>query len=641
MGCAATTEFSDSDTDNQSFNEDWEEFSKFNAANEARIGTTASPPMARYDEYRVTTTKSYSDSPKKNTNNYEEYRKTTTTTMHVEEDVLFEEKLGGFEPDDQDNPNHQGFELDEDDLEPNYTGYERNGIDYEREPNHREHGLVNHKEYGLNHTEHGLVNHKEYGLKHREHEPNHELKEPNHRKYQANQVQGTISVALVLKEDLSERSETASDAPLAPVYQKGAEIMCRFRPANENEDEDDQCVQYGDLDADLKRDTDWELVDDEERWDALTKDETVCEVHTPKGSAQGKTRDFEFDRLFPPMCKNKNMYNVLRKQWFPSLVGGMSVGIIPYGVTGSGKSYTVHGTRQDPGMVPLFCQEVFRRLETDYGGTDFHTQIRVTFLEIYENKIVDLLQHREVTRRCKATTPLDPGRGLRVSHNKEQPFSSSPVPTATDREVYNTEELLEAFWMGYDRLRRMRVFDRGLWRKISLSNSVFILTIIRTHKSSGMRTNAQFQAVDLGGPFKPHELKVKKSDSKKLKPLQAAASRTLNNLNKSLVSFRKVMLWSDTKSTGRHKPYRDSKVTQILEPLLEKGKTAIIIHVSGCSEHARNTIETLRFGLKASQLFKEEINQDVQAVTRIEVEEEEPLYFTGAGNAVPRGVPVR
>lgn len=630
MGCG-TTEFADSTTDDDSFHEDWEEFNKINAANEARIGTTAPVPMDRYDEYRVTSNSYYSESPKKNTNNYGEYRKTTTTTMHVEDDVWSDEKLGGFDPDEQDyNPNDQGSDLDEENFEPDHAVYKQNNRGYEREPNHREHGL--------NHSE---LNDREHELSNREYEPNYELEKPNNKKYQTNTVHGTISVALVRKDDLSERSETDSDAPLAPVYQKGAEIMCRFRPANENEDVDDQCVQYGDLDADLKKDADWELVDDEERWDALTKDETVCEVHTPKGSAHGKTRDFEFDRLFPPMCKNKNMYNVLRKQWFPSLVGGMSVGIIPYGVTGTGKSYTVHGTRQDPGMVPLFCQEVFRRLENDYGGKDFQTKIRVTFLEIYENKIVDLLQHREVTKRIRKTTPLDPGRGLRVTHNKDQPpFSSSPVPTATDREVYNTEQLLEAFWMGYDRLRRMRVFDRGLLRKISLSNSVFILTIIRTHKSTGMRTNAQFQAVDLGGPFKPNELKIKK-DGKKVKPLPAAASRTLAKLNNSLVSFRKVMLWSDTKSTGRHKPFRDSKVTQILEPLLEKGKTAIIIHVSGCSEHARNTIETLRFGLKASQLFKEEINQDVQEVTRIEVEEEEPLFFTGEGKAVPRGVPVR
>jgi len=601
MGCG-TTDFADSDTDSESFLDDWEEFCKINAANEARIGTNAPAPK---DCYNVRTTKNnyhheYKktgdtyEEDKKSEDTYEEYKKTTTTTMHTQGDELALKNQGIEAQELESIPNYQGWDREDEDFEPIYVDDQNHGG----------------------------------------YEVNYKGNETDHRVYGPNRVQGTISVALVRKEDISE-SETGSDAPLAPIYQKGAEIMCRFRPANENEHGDDQCVQYGDLDADLKRSTDWELVDDEARWDALTKDETVCEVHTPKGSAHGKSHDFEFDRLFPPKCNNRNMYNVLRKQWFPSLVGGMSVGIIPYGVTGTGKSYTVHGTREDPGMVPLFCQEVFRRLETDYGGKDFKTKIRVSFLEIYENKIVDLLQYRKVTKRCKATKPLDPGRGLIVSHDKEKPFSTSPVPMAIDLEVQNTEELLKAFWIGYDRLRRMRVVDRGLIRKISLSSSVFILTILRKHMATGMTTNAQFQVVDLGGPFKPSDLRAKNG-----KPLTPINSRILANLNKSLVSFRKVMLFSDTKSTGRHKPYRDSKITQILEPLLEKGKTAIIIHVSGCSENARNTIETLRFGLNASQLFKEEINQDVQ-VNRVEVEEEEPEYFTETGKAVPRGVDIR
>jgi len=444
------------------------------------------------------------------------------------------------------------------------------------------------------------------------------------------QVQGTINVELVLRE---EYSDTTSDATIVPAYQKGAELMCRFRP---EDNEDDQCVQYGDLDADLKRSNDWELVDNDDHWDALTKDQTVCEVHTPKGGATGNTHDFEFDRLFPPKCSNQRMYNVLRRQWFPSLVGGMSVGIIPYGVTGSGKSYTVHGTREDPGIAPLFCQEVFHRLETNYGGKDFSTKIRIAFLEIYENKVVDLLRYRRETRRSHAFKPLDHGRVLLVSHDKDKPFSRTPVPWASDLEVSNREELLQAFWMGYDRLRRLKLRENGLERTVSLSNSILILTILRKHKTTGMTTNAQFQVVDLGGPFISKELTRLDGTS-----LTTNESRLITELNQSLLAFRKVMLFSDTKSIGRHKPYRDSKVTQIMEPLLKKGKTAIIIHVSGCSQNAKKTIETLRFGFRASQLFKIDIEQDValqETETRIEVEEEEAVYFTNKGRALPRGV---
>jgi len=408
---------------------------------------------------------------------------------------------------------------------------------------------------------------------------------------------------------------------LMPAFQKGEEIVCRFRPANANEDGAEQCVQYGGLDADHKREDDWELVDDDHRWDTLTKEQTVCEVHTPKSMASGKTHDFEFDRLFPPQCRNKSLYHVLRNQWFPSLMGGMSVGVIPYGVSGSGKSHTIHGTKADPGIVPLFCMDLFHRLKKSYGDQGFTNTIRVQFLEIYNDKIVDLLQERQEKGRIKSTTPLEPQRGLTV-RSEDLLFSSAPVPAAMDLEVKDEKELLDAFRKGYLRLRREKVTDGKVTRTSSRSHSVFICTIKRVHEPSGTTTNAQFFAVDLAGPFKGSELSGVKDQ------------RVLNLLNQSLVAFKKVMLFSDTKSTGRHKPYRDSKVTRIIQSLLERGKTTIMLNVSGATQSARKTIETLRFGLKASQLAKKDIAQNVTLTSLFSVHESDPEYFH-SGNVEP------
>merc|ERR1719233_1160356 len=401
---------------------------------------------------------------------------------------------------------------------------------------------------------------------------------------------------------------------LIPAYHKGAEILCRFRPSNANEDGADQCVQYGDLDADHKVDDHWDLVDDDNEWDKLTKEQTVCEVNTPKSIASGKTHDFEFDRLFPPQCRNKNVYNVLRNQWFPTLIGGMSVGVIPYGVSGSGKSHTVHGTKADPGIVPLFCKDLFHRLKKSYGDQGFTNTIRVQFLEIYNGKIVDLLQERQETGRIKSTTPLEPERGLTV-RSKDLLFSSAPVPAAVNLEVRDEKELSDAFRKGYLRLRREWVTEGKVNRISSRSHSVFICSIKRVHEPSGTTTNSQFFAVDLAGPFKGSELTGVKD------------KRVLNLLNQSLVAFKKVMLFSETKSTGRHKPYRDSKVTRIIRSLLEQGKTTIMLNVSGATQSARKTIEALRFGLKASQLAKKDIAQNVTLSSLFSEHQSNPEYF--------------
>jgi len=308
---------------------------------------------------------------------------------------------------------------------------------------------------------------------------------------------------------------------------------------------------------------------------------------------------------------------------------GVSVGVMCYGASGAGKSYTAHGTEQDPGIVPHFCKDLFTRLEKTYGGQDFKNTIKVSFLEIYENKIVDLLQKREENRKVKSTTPLSPGRGLSVRHSQLMMFNSCPVLDATELEIVDERELLDAFGVGFMRLHRLKVTEGEIKRNVSLSHSVFIVTIMREHIASGSCTNSQFFVVDLAGPFKVAELGI--TTRGKLKSLKESDQRLMRNLNQSLVPFRKVMLFSDTKSNGRHKPYRDSKVTQILEPLLEKGKTTLLLHVSGASKNARKTVETLRFGLKASELSKGEITKNVTIRSyTTEQDKAEVIYLNAA-----------
>jgi len=86
------------------------------------------------------------------------------------------------------------------------------------------------------------------------------------------------------------------------------------------------------------------------------------------------------------------------------------------------------------------------------------------------------------------------------------------------------------------------------------------------------------------------------------------------------------MLFSDVKSSGRHKPYRDSTVTRIIQPVLEGGKTCLMLNVCGATQSAKKTIETLRFGLKASKLAERHIVQNVLS-SRGSANEDEHFSF--------------
>jgi len=419
---------------------------------------------------------------------------------------------------------------------------------------------------------------------------------------------------------------------LMPVQQKNAEIMCRFRIPNRNEAEGEQCVLYGDvnMESEQKDQDDWEAVEDEMGWDELTKEQSVCEVHTPKSYAKGKYHDFQFDRLFPPNCKNRNLYSVMRNQWIPALMGGTSIGVIPYGVSGSGKSYTVHGTPNDPGIVPLFCADLFKRLPLEPDAEDCKVTVRCTFVEIYQDKIVDLLRTSEgckkvglatnefTNKRDRPTTSLEPGRGLVIRHDVTKIFSSSPVPDANDIECTTADEMVELFWKGAKRLRKEKMTDREVQWRSSRSHSIFIVTLERENEETGVSTASQFYVVDVAGPFvRTRDLIVKDKKS-------------LNKLNQQLVAFRKVLLFSDKRNTGRHKPYRDSKITLLLQNVLSQGKTCIFLNVSGATEQAKNTIETLRFGLKACKLAKRKIQTNRTMRSALEViSDAEPQYWGG------------
>lgn len=298
-----------------------------------------------------------------------------------------------------------------------------------------------------------------------------------------------------------EWSYISSDKPterdlLRPAYVKSGDIVCRFRPSNVNED-GAECVQYKDLNPENKLDDNWGRVGESDQWDKLTKASTVCEVQTPKSIASGKTYHFEFDRLFPPKCRNKNVYNVLREQWFPLLMEGRSVGVIAYGISGSGKSHTVHGNDEDPGIAPLFCEDLFNRLEM---SEDFKNTVRVQFLEVFDGKIVDLLQERNETGRLMSGKPLEPQLGMAIS-SEDLMFSSAPVPAALNLEVKDQKELCDIFWKGYLRLRREKVTEGLVTRKSSRSHSVFICSVAREDDQSCITTTSQFFVVDLAGPF--------------------------------------------------------------------------------------------------------------------------------------------
>ncbi|KAI0693605.1 P-loop containing nucleoside triphosphate hydrolase protein [Cytidiella melzeri] len=109
----------------------------------------------------------------------------------------------------------------------------------------------------------------------------------------------------------------------------------------------------------------------------------------PPGTKRYKDRRFIFDRLFRHDAAQEDVYEGTAKPLLQNVLDGYNTTIFAYGATGCGKMHTISGTDDDPGIIYLTMQDLFRLIEE--RQEDHIVQVQVSFLEIYNEEIRDLL----------------------------------------------------------------------------------------------------------------------------------------------------------------------------------------------------------------------------------------------------------
>ena len=254
-----------------------------------------------------------------------------------------------------------------------------------------------------------------------------------------------------------------------------------------------------------------------------------------------------------------------------------------YGQTGAGKSYTMMGADIDDnvskGIIPRIVEQIFASILASPGNIEY--TVRVSYMEIYMEKIRDLLQPQN---------------------------DNLPIHEEKSRGVY-VKGLLEIYVSSvqevYEVMRRggtaRAVAATNMNQESSRSHSIFVITITQKNVESGSAKSGQLFLVDLAGSEK-----VGKT---------GASGQTLEEakkINKSLSALGMVInSLTDGKST--HIPYRDSKLTRILqESLGGNSRTTLIINCSPSSYNDAETLGTLRFGVRAKAIKnKAKINAEL------------------------------
>ena len=302
---------------------------------------------------------------------------------------------------------------------------------------------------------------------------------------------------------------------------------------------------------------------------------------TIRSAASDQGTAFTFNAAFGPESEQQELYDGVAFGLVESVLEGYNGTIFAYGQTGCGKTYTMSGESQAPGVIPNSFGHVFGAISDTDKSKCF--LVRCSFMEIYNEEIRDLLKY-------------DPSSKLDLREGKEQSVYVKNLTLETVSSVADLTRLMEAG--GRHRTTKETMMNE----RSSRSHAIFTVYLEVSEEVEGRPVvkAGKLNLVDLAG-------------SERQKKTQAVGDRLREaiEINLSLSALGNVIsALVDGRSS--HIPYRDSKLTRLLQDSLGGNtKTVMIAVVSPADYNAEESISTLRYASRAKRIQnKPKINED-------------------------------
>ncbi|KAG1326988.1 kinesin-like protein KIN-4C [Cocos nucifera] len=327
-----------------------------------------------------------------------------------------------------------------------------------------------------------------------------------------------------------------------------------------------------------------------------------------------------------------------------ALFRGYNATVLAYGQTGSGKTYTMGtnytGEDNSRGIIPQVMETIFKKVDTMKDTTEF--LIRVSFIEIFKEEVFDLLDPQpHAALRAENASLAKPAAPSRVPIQiRETANGGITLAGVTEAEVRSKEEM--ASYLTRGSLSRA-TGSTNMNSQSSRSHAIFTICMeqkkIANNPCSGAINNdvgddiliAKLHLVDLAGSER-----AKRTGADGLRLKEGI------HINKGLLSLGNVIsaLGDEKKrKEGGHVPYRDSKLTRLLQDSLGgNSKTVMIACISPADSNAEETINTLKYANRARNIQnKAVINRDPVAAemqrmrSQLEQLQAELLFCRGGG----------
>ncbi|KAG4137430.1 hypothetical protein ERO13_D07G071300v2 [Gossypium hirsutum] len=307
-----------------------------------------------------------------------------------------------------------------------------------------------------------------------------------------------------------------------------------------------------------------QLAKDQVAWDC--KDDYTIVSKRPSQERTSQPPPFTFDKVFGPSCLNETVYEGVKTVALSAL-GGINATIFAYGQTSSGKTYTMRGITEK--AVNDIYHHIMNTPERDFT-------IKISGLEIYNENVRDLL-NSESGHNLKLLD--DPEKGTVVEKLVEETVSN-------DQHLRHLISICEA---------QRQVGETALNDTSSRSHQIIRLTIqstLRENSDCVRSFAASLNFVDLAG-------------SERASQTHADGARLKEgcHINLSLMTLTTVIRKLSVGKRSGHIPYRDSKLTRILQHSLGgNARTAIICTLSPALSHFEQSRNTLFFATRAKEV---------------------------------------
>ncbi|XP_071087472.1 kinesin-II 95 kDa subunit-like [Haliotis cracherodii] len=267
--------------------------------------------------------------------------------------------------------------------------------------------------------------------------------------------------------------------------------------------------------------------------------------------AAGKESAFSFDAAYSHDAKNHQLYQEKCEALVQRALTGYNVSFLALGTAGSGRSFLLKGSDQDPGIVPQMIDTLFKQMADSSKKAYLVT---VSYLEVLDEKLTDLLNPHDLPMEVRQHVQ----KGIYVEKLSEVVVQSA-------------EELYRMYDQG-TRARKMGAADIKTHR--TRAHSIFSVGIHQKEKqSSKLGVKSVINVFDLAGTD------TKNSDS-------GSGTTGLMNLLGAL---------GDSKKKGGYLPYRETKITQLLQDALGGNSLSLMVGLVGPADSSyHDTLATLQ-----------------------------------------------